>query len=286
MEKDELMYFWNEVDNIISRSIENNAQSIFDNFIKENAKQRDKVGITSKIVRKLHGETCEWCRMLAGVYTYGEEPREVYMRHDNCDCTVEYFNIKGRQNVWKSNNDWITENNYHKKERIAYMMSNSKKELDVLKELREKTSGIAINGKNIYYNSPLALLKEQYYKGINDVWITSLFSLDDYILLHDRIERELVGKETVDGMKINSISQHFLHRMIGTLEDPKIKEERSLIIRRSGVELEDVEEALFKGNRKNNTLYSNGRRSISYIGKNCVVTLNPDTGRLLQCNLL
>lgn len=122
MDDKEIKEFWEQVDAILSRSIENSSQSIFDNYIKENAKKRNEVGISSKIVRKLQGETCEWCRALAGVYEYGQEPSEVYQRHDNCDCTVEYFSTKGRQNVWDKS--WIKENELDKKKRISYMISN------------------------------------------------------------------------------------------------------------------------------------------------------------------
>lgn len=41
----------------------------------------------------------DWCRDLAGEWEYGDEPREVYARHEGCQCTVEYFpnkNAEGR----------------------------------------------------------------------------------------------------------------------------------------------------------------------------------------------
>lgn len=33
----------------------------------------------------------DWCHDLAGEWEYGDEPREVYARHEGCQCTVEYF---------------------------------------------------------------------------------------------------------------------------------------------------------------------------------------------------
>lgn len=92
--------YWDQVEKILSRSLENIAQSMFDDYIKKNAEFRSKAGLSPKIIRKMHGETCEWCRALAGTYEYGEEPDEVYQRHDNCDCTVEYVTEKGKQDVW------------------------------------------------------------------------------------------------------------------------------------------------------------------------------------------
>ena len=138
--------FLNQVDEVMKRSIENSTRSIFDEYIKQNAANRASVGITAKIVRKMHSETCEWCRSLAGVYIYGQEPHEVYQRHDNCDCTVEYYCEKGRQNVWESNNSWLEENEYKKKERITVIISKGKTVDDYNKKLKR------INIDKLYEN--------------------------------------------------------------------------------------------------------------------------------------
>lgn len=50
-------------------------------------------------------QCCEWCTKIAGRYVYGEEPRDVFRRHDNCGCTVTYENGKQRQDVW-SKKSW------------------------------------------------------------------------------------------------------------------------------------------------------------------------------------
>lgn len=84
---------------IFLRALSNIAQSLNDDYVQTNAKSRVEYGMAPKIVRKLHGETCAWCSKLAGVYKYGEEPHEVYQRHDNCDCTVDYVDGKITQNV-------------------------------------------------------------------------------------------------------------------------------------------------------------------------------------------
>lgn len=98
-----------EIKKILSRALANIAQAMFDDYVRENAEFRSRSGLTAKIVRKMHGETCEWCRALAGIYEYGEEADGVYQRHDNCDCTVEYVTEKERQNVWTR--QWTYEKN-------------------------------------------------------------------------------------------------------------------------------------------------------------------------------
>ena len=42
---------------------------------------------------------------MAGRYAYGEEPDDIYRRHDNCDCTVTFENGRKRQDVW-SKREW------------------------------------------------------------------------------------------------------------------------------------------------------------------------------------
>ena len=37
---------------------------------------------------------------LEGEYEYPDVPKDVYRRHENCDCTVEYISAGKRQDVW------------------------------------------------------------------------------------------------------------------------------------------------------------------------------------------
>lgn len=48
---------------------------------------------------------CPWCAKIAGRYVYGDEPHDVFRRHDNCDCTVTFENGRKRQDVW-SKREW------------------------------------------------------------------------------------------------------------------------------------------------------------------------------------
>lgn len=84
----------------LTSPIENISESFYTDFVKENADFRARSGIETYIVRKDGGNCCEWCAKLAGKYPYGEEPKDVYRRHDNCTCTVTFENGRQRQNVW------------------------------------------------------------------------------------------------------------------------------------------------------------------------------------------
>ena len=77
-----------------------------DRFIQKNASFQFKAGMSAKIIRKTDGKCCEWCSNLAGTYNYPDVPEDVYKRHNNCRCTVEYYPGKGKrlQNVHNQNN--------------------------------------------------------------------------------------------------------------------------------------------------------------------------------------
>lgn len=74
--------------------VENVSNSFHDDYIKENASFRNDAGLQTYIVRTTDGKCCEWCTRMAGTYIYGEEPEDVYRRHDNCDCKILYENEK------------------------------------------------------------------------------------------------------------------------------------------------------------------------------------------------
>ena len=79
---------------------ENAVKSMHDDRMKSEADFRSRAGLKCYITRKAVSGCCPWCTAMAGRYEYGEEPHDVYRRHDNCDCTVTYENGRQRQDVW------------------------------------------------------------------------------------------------------------------------------------------------------------------------------------------
>ena len=76
------------------------SQSIVDESIRKNAEFHHKVGLSPKIVRRVVGHPCKWCKSLEGSYNYPEVPKDIYRRHGNCRCTVDYHPGNGKkQNV-------------------------------------------------------------------------------------------------------------------------------------------------------------------------------------------
>lgn len=90
---------------ILGEPMVNFSQSVVDDAVKTNAEFQSKAGIKAKIIRKPDSKPCKWCKSLVGEYDYQDAPEDVYKRHENCKCTVEYRpdNIRS-QNVW--NKTW------------------------------------------------------------------------------------------------------------------------------------------------------------------------------------
>ena len=87
---------------ILQRSLKNISRNYIDEFVETNAEFRAKAGLREKIIRSTNGKCCKWCDKLAGIYDY-PAPKDVYRRHDNCDCTVTYISEKGAQDVHTKN---------------------------------------------------------------------------------------------------------------------------------------------------------------------------------------
>lgn len=123
-----------------------------------------------------------------------------------------------------------------------------------------------------YTDSKWYGLIKDYYKSRGTNMISAFTTFDDYCTYKQRIEDELVGLTTSDGVVIKSQSKHFIERVFGTSKDPVTGRPRD------GVELEDIKEALLHGDI---TVKSD---SVKYKGSKCEVSINPKTGNLIQTN--
>lgn len=113
------------------------CRSAVDETAQKNAELQRDLGIQAKIVRTMTGkENCKWCEGLAGEYEYPDVPDDVYHRHDDCDCVVEYQPGDGSvQDVWSK--EWYETSDELKEARA---------ELDDLK-LKTRAKGKALEKK-------------------------------------------------------------------------------------------------------------------------------------------
>lgn len=136
------------------------------------------------------------------------------------------------------------------------------------------------------YNRPeeYKLLK-QYAKDVESGWISPLSGFENYKSLHARIQAEIVGKTVDDGIVITGQVPHFMQRVVGTMVDPEKLKKDLTVIRRSGVSVDDIKNALFNPEIVDSPVVrGSGKRSIRFVGENCIVTVNPDNGMLIQTN--
>ena len=80
---------------LLGSPIVNFSQAVVDDLVKKNVYFHYKAGMDPKIIRKEVGNCCKWCKSLVGTYNYPQVPNDVYKRHENCRCTVEYISRKG-----------------------------------------------------------------------------------------------------------------------------------------------------------------------------------------------
>ena len=136
-----------------------------------------------------------------------------------------------------------------------------------------------------YNNSPAYQLLKQYSSDVKSGWISPNATLENYLKQYDRIQSEIVGQTTAGGTVVTGQRAHFMQRVLGTAVDPKKYAEDHRIIRRSGVEIDAIKDALLSPEKVDPPVTrADGKRSVRYIGKDCLVTVNPDTGELIQTN--
>ena len=111
-----------------------------------------------------------------------------------------------------------------------------------------------------------------YSKAIKSGELASLASFDLYQEISTSIDRNLVGTTTSEGILVRSKSAHFINRVIGSVEQ-----------RRSGVTVQEIKQALSTPERIDSKKGKEGV-SVRYFGKSVIVTVNPQTGNLIQTN--
>ena len=86
-----------DVEWMLQKPVENFSVNIVDESIRLNVDFQGRAGLKPVVRRRAPGYCCEWCRALAGEYEYPKVPKDVYRRHENCRCSVNYDPGDGRQ---------------------------------------------------------------------------------------------------------------------------------------------------------------------------------------------
>ena len=129
-----------------------------------------------------------------------------------------------------------------------------------------------------YNDSPRYELLKDYVNSVESGRMSPITHFDLYESHYGWIQREIVGT-TVNGIEIKGQTAHFLERVFGTGQDPKTGKPRN------GVTLEEIADCL-----KNPVhiapirIDSLGRKSFVVVGRTAKVSINADTGLLIQTN--
>lgn len=77
--------FWDQLGNF--------SQNVVDDAIKANADVITDAGVRAYVVRATEAGACPWCDEVAGIYNYDDVKNggDVWRRHENCRCTIEFF---------------------------------------------------------------------------------------------------------------------------------------------------------------------------------------------------
>lgn len=123
--------------------------------------------------------------------------------------------------------------------------------------------------KNIWYNKDKYKQFQAYSKSLISGELSWLVDFDLYEKVSSEIDKKLIGVMTFDGITVTGKSNHFIARCIGSVEQ-----------RRNGVQVSNAVKAI-----TNPTNVIKYKKSIKYtLDGICDVTVNPDTGNLIQCN--
>lgn len=144
------------------------------------------------------------------------------------------------------------------------------------KNIIGESVGSLADFRQMKYNKPKEFeLLTDYMNSVRNGMISPLSGFNNYKKIYAAVEKEVVGMETAAGIKISGQSKHFIERVIGTKEDPKTHRPRS------GVSIKDIQDALLHGEVRKR---KRDPDSVKFVADKCIVSVNPSTGILIQCN--
>ncbi|MFQ7034546.1 MAG: hypothetical protein ACLRTQ_02035 [Candidatus Borkfalkia sp.] len=111
--------------------------------------------------------------------------------------------------------------------------------------------------------------------------IYTLVSFEVYQKVSREIDELFVGK-IFSGIKIKGKVTHFIDRVIGQYQESNYPKKGW----RQGVTYDDILQTLQSPIDKSEKITTEGKKSLSFYGERCKVTLNPETGILIQTNPL
>lgn len=132
-------------------------------------------------------------------------------------------------------------------------------------------------------------VREKYEKAKENGDISSLVTFKTYNQTAYKITKDVVDTKTKDGIIITGFAPHVIDRIIGNYKSSNEKITKdSFAVKsgitgtRKGVKFKYIVDCLKHGKSSGIKVDKQGRKSITYKTDKCQVSINPDTGELLQ----
>lgn len=151
---------FDDINWILKEPIINFSQSVIDDAIKANADFQHQAGLKPKIIRTANAGCCEWCSRVVGEYEYSRNmPKDVFRRHRNCRCEVNYHPGDGKkQDVWtKEWRDSTDDDKIYKRVEFSNSKKANKDGFITTKHAKIRQNQRNISNKDVYeaINKPI-----------------------------------------------------------------------------------------------------------------------------------
>lgn len=207
-----------------------------------------------------------WCRTTTVPYfddDFGERAAR------DADGNTYYVPSDMTYAEWKEK--FVTDANYGK---YGHMTPDAEQYERYKKLLKNNSPDTLAKFKEIRYNSDRWGLFKSYKSAIESGELTALADFELYEKISKEIDERIVGVVTSNGIVISGKSKHCIARVIGSVEQ-----------RRSGVSIDDIITALISNSSEVLPIkVSKNGRSQKFRGANVEVSVNPDTGNIIQVN--
>lgn len=101
---------YNSIAWILGNPVENIALSVVDDTQRENIEMQTGAGLTATVTRYTQPSgdkwPCPFCEALEGTYTYPDVPADLWRRHENCRCVIEYTSAKTGKTDYLRGNEY------------------------------------------------------------------------------------------------------------------------------------------------------------------------------------
>lgn len=177
---------WDDVKETVASAADNFAHKCVDDTIRENAERQYEAGLDAKVHRTPAPGACQWCADLAGTYDYEEVKRgsDVWCRHANCDCVIEYEPVKGQRQLVSSRDYHNNLDSLSPEEREAHQEEQWEKKLARDRErYREKRYGTSTPADRE--------------KRAEEQLRTAASAGTDITRIHNRVERSRIINEAI-----------------------------------------------------------------------------------------